>query len=379
MESGAERARRILVIGAYPPSLINFRGELLEALVARGHQVIAMAGGQDQAVATELAARGVEYRSYRVQRNGLNPLVELWTCLMLWRALREIRPDVVLAYTIKPVIWAGIAARGLRGVRFVALVEGLGYAFHGTSPARKAFRYVVTRLYRKSLKGIGRIVFLNPDNRDEFVKRGIAAADRCELVDGAGVDTTAFQLAPFPDGPVVFLTIARLLGEKGLREFAAAARRVRERHADAAFRLVGPEDASPDRIPMAEIRSWQEAGVVEYMGATDDVRPHIAGCHVYVLASYHEGMPRTVLEAMAMGRPILTTRAPGCRETVLPGENGFLVPVGDVAALADRMSWFLENRSEINRMGLRGRRLVLERFDVRIVNDRMLGILGVEA
>lgn len=204
-------------------------------------------------------------------------------------------------------------------------------------------------------------------------------SERSALVDGAGVDTEVFAPTPFPKGPTVFLTIARLLADKGLREYAEAARRVRARYPEAVFRLVGPEDESPDRIRIVEVQRWQDEGALEYGGAATDVRPHIAGCHVYVLPSYHEGMPRTVLEAMAMGRPILTTDAPGCRETVVPGDNGFLVPVRDVDALVARMIWFIEHRSEIGRMGARGRDIAVERFDVGRINNRMMQIIGLTA
>jgi glycosyltransferase involved in cell wall biosynthesis len=367
--------RRILVVGAYPPSLVNFRGPLIAALTARGHEVTGMAGGEASGVAAALEAMGARYRPYPVRRTGMNPLRELATLRALRAAIRDLRPDVVLAYTIKPVVWGGLAARRGRGPRFVALIEGLGWSFQGGGAARRALRALVSRLYRLALGRADRVVFLNSDNRDVFVADRIAVSDRCAVVDGAGVDTDAFAPAPFPDGPMVFLTIARLLGDKGLREYAEAARRVRERHPDAVFRMVGPADDSPDGIPLHEVRGWHEAGLVEYAGETADVRPHLAGCHVYVLASHHEGMPRTVLEAMAMARPILTTNAPGCRETVVPGENGYLVPAGDAPALAERMAWFIENRHQLAAMGERGRALAVARFDVRRINEQMMAIL----
>jgi glycosyltransferase involved in cell wall biosynthesis len=367
--------KRILVVGAYPPSLLNFRGPLVAALAAAGHDVVGMADGEAPAVAAQLEALGARYRPYPVRRTGLNPLAELRTLRALRMAVRELAPDLVLAYTIKPVVWGGLATRRAAGTRFIALIEGLGWSFQDGGVPRRALRALVTRLYRRALARADRVLFLNPDNRDEFVRLRIAPADRCAVVDGAGVDTDAFAPAPFPDGSIVFLTIARLLGDKGLREFADAARRVRARHPEAVFRLVGPTDDSPDAIPVAEVRGWEAAGVLEYAGAAADVRPFLAGCHVYVLASRHEGMPRTVLEAMAMGRPVLTTDAPGCRETVIPGENGFLLPPGDPAALAERMAWFIENRDRVATMGQRGRAMAVERFRIGTINERMMRLM----
>jgi glycosyltransferase involved in cell wall biosynthesis len=338
-----------------------------------------MASDDEPAVSEALEIMGARYRPYPVRRTGMNPLHELRTLRALRAAFRDLQPDVVLAYTIKPVVWAGLAARRQPAARFVAMIEGLGWSFQGRGIAKRVLRALVSRLYRLALARADCIVFLNSDNRDVFAGARIAPADRCAVVDGAGVDTESFSPAPFPPGPPVFLTIARLLGDKGLREFAEAARRVRARYPAAVFRLVGPPDDSPDGIPLSEVRGWASNGVVEYEGAATDVRPHLADCHVYVLASHHEGMPRTVLEAMAMGRPILTTDAPGCRETVIPGENGFLVPPGDAAALAERMAWFIENPDRLAPMGERGRAIAVERFDVSRINERMMAILEVAA
>ena len=185
------------------------------------------------------------------------------------------------------------------------------------------------------------------------------------------------QKSTFPEG-CVFLTLGRLLGDKGFREYATAAALVKKRYPDVVFKLVGPNDPSPDSIPVNEVQSWHEKGWIEYCGATNDVRPFLEECSVFVLASYHEGMPRTVLEAMSVGRPILTTDVPGCRETVDPGENGFLVPKADAEALAERMIWFIENSDKWKTMGIKSREIAEERFDVRKVNDKLISILGLK-
>ncbi len=366
---------RVLVIGAYPRSLINFRGPLLAALVAQGHDVIAMSADADAPERDALTALGVSFRPFPVDRTGLSPLADLRTYLALRRAMTNLRPDVVLAYTIKPVVWGGFAARARRSTRFYALITGLGYTFHGASWARRALSAGITRLYRAALANAVRVIFQNSDNRDAFVARGIVQAAKCAVVDGSGVDLERFVVTPLPRTGTVFLTIGRLLGEKGFREYAAAARIVRAKFPDVVFRLVGPEDSSPDAIPRAEIEGWVRNGWVEWLGAVDDVREAIASCHVFVLPSYHEGLPRTVIEAMAMGRPVVTTDTPGCRETVVPGENGFLVRSRDANGLAERLLWLVEHRSEWQRMGMRSRELAEARFDARLVTGRLLDLL----
>lgn len=379
----AERAhasgRHVVLVGAYPESLVVFRGALIRALVERGDRVTAMAAPAAPEVVARVEALGARYRAYPVQRNALDPLADLRTLRALRAAFRELAPDVILAYTVKPVIWGGLAARLAPRARFFGLVTGLGYALQGDGPRRRALASLVSLLFRAALRRAEGVIFQNEDDRAAFVTRGLVPVARTHRVHGSGVDVAHFAVAPMPDGPPVFLLIARLLRAKGLREFAEAARLVKARHADAVFRIVGGADPSPDRVDPAEVERWQREGIVEYAGHAADVRPHLAACHVYVLPSYAEGLPRTVLEAMAIGRPVLTTDAPGCRDTVVDGENGFLVPVRDAAALAERMEWFLAHRAEWPRLGAASRRLVESRFDVRAVNAEMLRILGLAA
>jgi glycosyltransferase involved in cell wall biosynthesis len=369
---------RIIVIGASPNSLIVFRGELLKALSSAGHEVTAMAAEEAPKVTVTLAEMGVGFKAYPVQRNGMKPLKDLQTFRALRKAFREFKPDVVLAYTIKPIIWGGLALYGNSGPRFFALVMGLGFAFQDGGLVRRLLTALVTGLYRSALFSSSRVIFQNPDNLQVFTSRRIVAHGKCSLVNGSGVDLAHFDVVPLPADGVVFLTIGRLLGEKGFREYAKAARMVKERYPVAVFRLVGSTDPSPDGISLDEVKAWQVAGLLEYPGATNDVRPYLADCHIYVLPSYHEGMPRTVLEAMAMGRPILTTDVPGCRETVIPGENGLLVPKADVEALAEGMIWFIEHREEWQRMGRRSRQMAEERFDVHKINRQLMDIMGLQ-
>jgi glycosyltransferase involved in cell wall biosynthesis len=259
----------------------------------------------------------------------------------------------------------------------VALVTGLGFAFtEGGGLKRLLSRFVATRLYRGAFRRCAAIIFQNPDDRDHFIDAGIVRRDApITVVNGSGIDLERFAPAPLPPGPR-FLMISRLLGDKGVREYGAAAVRLKARYPEARFALVGYFDPSPDSIAREELDAMI-AGGVDYLGKTDDVRPAIADASVYVLPSYREGTPRSVLEAMAMGRAIVTTDAPGCRETVIDGENGYLVPVKDVSALESAMERFILDAGLAARMGERSRAYVERKFDVRSVNAAVLAAAGL--
>lgn len=368
-----EGPARLVVVASYAPSLLNFRGDLLSMLVEREWRVTALAPDVEARVADELRARGVDVVEWSLERSGTNPLRDAGSLLALARVLRRTRPDVVLAYTMKPVLYASLATRVLRDPAMVSLVTGLGSLFVGDVEGDGFRRRAVDGLFRFALARNHRVVFQNPDDRRLFVDRGLVDADRTAQVAGSGVHLDRFAEQPLPgDGPVRFLMIARLLVDKGVREFAEAAARVRDAGVEARFDLVGPLESHPRAVDEADVRGWVEDGTLAWHGGVDDVRPFLRACSVYVLPSYREGTPRSVLEAMATGRAVITTDAPGCRETVVPGVNGRLVPVADARALATAMIDVAADRGAIASMGTESRRLVRERFDVAVVN-RALG------
>jgi glycosyltransferase involved in cell wall biosynthesis len=366
---------KVIVIGGLAESLVNFRGELIKSLVKSGNTVIAMAGSTSPDTVRAIQDLGAVFVEYPITRSGMNPKDDLVTLRFLYRFFKSENPDKILAYTIKPVIWGGIAARQL-GIshRFYALITGLGFTFQASSFKQKILMSLVKWLYKMAIKLPVTVIFQNQDNLNTLHSLGLVQPDYCFVVDGSGVDLTHFSVSPFPKKkPFVFLTIARLLGAKGLREYAESAKQVLSIYPDTIFRLLGPEDPSPDHIPIEEVRSWHH---IEYCGHAQDVRPWIAGCHAYVLNSYHEGMPRTVLEAMAMGRPIITTHVPGCKETVVEGCNGFLVPKCDVASLTEAMVTMIKQADQLDLMGQESRRIVEERFDVHLINSHLFKIMG---
>ncbi|MFH4665311.1 glycosyltransferase family 4 protein [Vibrio cidicii] len=367
---------QVVVVGALPQSLINFRGELLKSFRLYKINIIAMASGINTEQKKILTDFCHTYIDYPVARNGLNPIQDSKTVLSLLSYFREIKPDAILAYTIKPIIWGGIASRIAKVPVFYALVTGLGFAFQPGGFLKGVLIRLVRLLYKTALKEAKGVIFQNPDNMQVFIDQGIVPKGKCFLVNGSGVDLSHYEKEPLSNKPH-FLLIARLLGDKGIREYAKAAALVKQQYPEAEFHLVGPEDPSPDGIQINEVNQWHESGVIHYHGATSDVRPFIKACNIFVLPSYHEGMPRTVLEAMAMGRPILTTDVPGCKETVVNGENGWLVEKANVEQLAERMIWFIEHPEQWEIMGDKGHQMANEKFDVHKVNAEILKIMGL--
>ncbi len=488
----------ILILGGISRSLINFRGPLIRDMLAQGHEVIACAGEPLPEVAETLKAWGVRFVPVPLARAGMNPFHDLRLCLKLVRVFRQLRPDAIFSYTIKPVIWGSLAARIARIPNSFALVTGLGYAFmdqtadcrpqtaHARMNSRKDAKtqslqhrkqapknqetrtpfkqrlasYVAKRLYKASLKHSSKVFFQNPDDARQFVQLGLVSEAKCCVVSGSGIDLDQFKtesegrkteasaqtsantkFETLIDSqtlstahrplPTVFLLIARLLRDKGICEYAEAAAIIKREYPDAEFHLVGDYDPNPAGLKPANIEAWVNAGTIIYHGQQADVRPFLRDCSVYVLPSYREGTPRTVLEAMATGRPVITTDAPGCRETVrfqtglsavalakeedsrpqtaharmdsrkdaktqslqhrkqapknqetrtknlLFGENGILIPPRNAAALSEAMRFFIEQPEQVASMGRASRQYAEECYDVRKVNAVILREMGM--
>lgn len=382
---------KIVILASYAPSLVNFRGELIRRMVEGGHSVFACAPVDDAECPNKVAALGATFCPVPLRRTGMNPLTDLVYGLAVAGLMRRIRPDAVFSYTAKPVIYGNLAAGFTRTKNSFTLISGLGTAFGDQGGfKRKLLHSIVTRLYRASLRHSKIVFFQNRDDRDQFVREGLVDSSRTRLVAGSGVDLRQFSAASPNDGEPYFLMLARLIPEKGVLEFVEAARCVRRSHPNARFLLGGPFESGSHGLKREQVMEWNREGVVEYLGELRCVRPALAACRCFVLPSYYrEGIPRSILEAMAVGRPVVTTDSPGCRETILEpsppdthgirqGRNGFLVPPRSVEPLVAAFRRLIEEKTLAIRMGAESRAFAEEKFDVHKVNRQMLEEMNID-
>ena len=375
--------RKFTIITSQALSLVNFRGPLILALTKLGLKVFALAPDFDDDMRRKVRALGAEPVDISISRAGKNPLGDLLDLWKLTKQLKRLETDFVLAYFIKSVIYGLIAARFAGISATFAIIEGLGSSFSSYSvksnqAKSRLLRRVVVFLYTVALKKCTRVFFLNDDDTSLLKACGIVTERQIVRIDGIGLDLDHYVLVPPVLTPVTFIMVARMLREKGVLDYIEAIRVVRKRHPTARFILVGGVDLNPDSIPEDELRGWVAEGLVEWPGNVSDVRPWLAQASVFVLPSfYREGIPRSSQEAMAMGRPVITTDWTGCRETVEHGVNGFLVPANNPAALTAAMEKFLECPALIETMGRAGRRIAETRFNVNHINAKILDTFGL--
>ncbi|WP_409030916.1 glycosyltransferase family 4 protein [Janthinobacterium sp. CG_23.3] len=362
-------------------SIFNFRGPLVAEMIQRGCTVYALAPDYDTASRAAVRALGAIPLDCSMSRTGMNPVRDLLDLLRLAWLLRKLNVDASFTYFIKPVIYGTLAAR-LAGVKKrYAMIEGAGYVFideAAPTKRRRLLRAFVTRLYRAGLSQADRVFMLNGDDKQLFVDENMVDADKVQLLNGIGLDLRHFQTTAPALPPFTFLLVARLLREKGIYEYVTAAREVKARHPAARFILVGSIDLNPGSIAESEVRAWVAEGLIEWPGQVADVRPWIAQASVFVLPSYREGLPRSTQEAMAMGRPVITTDVPGCRDTVADGVNGFIVPARDAGALAGAMRRFIDQPELVPSMGKAGRCVAEQKYDVHTINAVILDIMNIK-
>ena len=379
---------KIIVLGNQAKAMSNFWSVLIRHMRRAGHEVVCCAPPGDANAEAALAAQGARVRNYSLDRKGLNPLSDLRTTLELFKLFRDEKPDLLFASTIKPVIYGCMAARAAGVPHIYATITGLGYAFEADTFFKKCVNRLGRLLYRAGLSGAEGVFFQNQDDITVFRQSGILGPKaRVLTARGTGVDTKRFAPSPFADytdqgnlsGPPVFLLVARLLEAKGLPEYAEAARMLKARYPHARFQVLGPPEKGLGSVNLEQVQAWQQQGCIEYLGETSDVRPYVAAAHVLVLPSWREGTPTSIMEGMSMGRPAVVTDAPGCREVVRSGVNGYLVPVRDPQALASAMEAFITSPQDIARMGQAGRELALSEFDAEKVAARILQDMRVPA
>lgn len=365
----------ILITANASWNLINFRKSLIERLIGQGHRVTALA--PVDAHSDSVRALGCKLIPLKMNNKGTSPLEEVRLFLSILKTLKRERPDAVLSYTIKNNIYSALAGRILK-IPMLPNVTGLGFVFQGHS----LITPIVRRLYRTAFANAPFVFFQNDDDQRYFVNAGIVDMEQAVLLPGSGIDLDRFRSDPKEKAPAppVFLLVARMLKDKGVGEFVEAARRIRARGLDAEFQLLGFLDVqNPSAITRETMDSWTAEGIVKYLGTTSDVRPYLKAADCIVLPSwYREGTPRTLLEAGAMSRPIVTTNTPGCRDTVENGVNGYLVEPRNVNELTERLCDIIAMSPDARRrMGAASRKRMETRFDERIVIDAYLRHIGL--
>lgn len=353
-------------------NIANFRQGLIRALRSAGYEPAVIAP-QEPAADARMRELGVQRFSVRIERSGANPFSDLQLFAQYRRLLKRLRPAGYLGFTIKPNIYGSLAAASL-GIPAIPNVSGLGTAFI----RQGALQQIVTRLYRTAFRRVPVVFFQNDEDRDLFLRHRIVRREQARVLPGSGVDLKRFGPAPQAANRATFLLIGRLLGDKGIREFVEAARLLAPELPDARFQLLGPiDEGNRTAISRNQLDCWVAEGAIEYLGTTDDVRPFIAAATAVVLPSYREGLPRSLLEAAAMARPLVATDVPGCRDVVREGVNGFLCRVGDPVSLAGAMRRLAQLRPEQRlAMGEAAQRGVQQRFSEEFVVRAYLEVLA---
>ena len=377
---------RVVIMGSQARSMANFWPTLIKMMADAGHQVVcfvpATKEDADQRAIERMQAWGASVTPVPMDRRGLNPLKDLRSLYLIWKELRRIKPDIFFGYAIKPVIYGTIAAWLAYVPARFAMITGLGYTFEADSLPKRVLTVAASCLYKFALKHCKTVFFQNRDDVAHFQGLRIISKKpkpgQIEMLRGTGVDIEHFALAAPKLSPVTFLLVGRLVEAKGVREFAGAAGQLsRDYSGRAKFQILGPAENGPGSVPLDEVKSWEQSGFLEYLGATDDVRPFITDASVMVLPSYREGLPTSIMEGMSMGRPAVVADVPGSRELVVDGVNGFMVPVKDTAALAAGMEKFIKQPGLIESFGQTSRKMAEEEFNAREVAAKLMQSMGL--
>jgi glycosyltransferase involved in cell wall biosynthesis len=366
---------KVMVVSPKNKTLFNFRGDLIKAIVENGNEVVAIGPNRDYI--EDVLNLGVRFIEVPFTKDNTSITGDLSYYKRLKKVMNEEKPDLVFSYTIKPVIYSSLAARKAGVKKIYPMVTGLGRVYAADGLKSKVLRMITGILYKQAFKGCNKVIFQNSDDLKQFVKLKYLPEKKAVRVDGSGVNTERFKANKLPEQPI-FLMIARIIKEKGVFEFAEAARIVKKEHPEARFILLGGFDKSIGAIKPEEMEPFISDGTIEFPGETKDVVPYVENARIFVLPTYYrEGLPRTILEAMAMGRPIITTDWPGCRDAVKDGVNGFLVQPKDSRGLAEKMIYMIKKPEKVSQMADNSLKICKEKYDVNIVNQHMLEIMGI--
>lgn len=376
--------KNVIIIGTVASSILGFRVNLIKALLEQQYSVYAFVSEYSQDEFNAIAELGAIPITYELNRGGMNPLVDAKATYALSKKIKEIAPDLVFSYFSKPVIFGTLAAKIAKVPRVIGMLEGLGYAFteqlEGLSKKAQLIKSIQVLLYKIALPQLDNIIFLNPDDPKDLLETYHIKVKQVDVLGGIGLDLDEYNYQPIDttDLPISFLFIGRMLKEKGIHDFIAAAKIVKQSYPNVQFTVLGAIDSSnPGALQQSELDRLVSLNIINYPGRVDNVQKWITDSHVFVLPSYREGVPRSTQEAMAIGRAVITTDVPGCRETVVDGVNGFLVEKWSPQALAEKMIYFIENPEQIKIMGDESYKIAQDKFDADKVNKLLINMLGL--
>lgn len=375
---------KVIFVGTVASSFYGFRADLIRTLLKKGHQVYAFTSEYTAEDLKKIEKLGATPITYTLNRGGLNPLADTIATYQLSKKIKAINPDLVFSYFSKPVIFGTLAAKLAKAPRVVGMLEGLGYTFteqpKGLGKKTQLIKKIQVFLYKIALPQLDQLIFLNPDDPKDLLEKYAINVKKVEVLGGIGLNLQDYPYQPLSNIhlPLKFLFIGRLLKEKGIHEFVQAAKLVKKIYPDTEFTILGGIDHhNLGALQETELDTLISSNIIQYPGHVSNIKDWIADSHVFVLPSYREGVPRSTQEAMAIGRAIITTDVPGCRETVVDSVNGFLVPKWNPQALAEKMIYFIENPEQTQVMGTESYKIAVEKFDAEKVNQRLVNILGL--
>lgn len=363
---------KIMLISSDTKSLIDFRGDLMIQMKEKGHEIIAVA--PENEFLEEFNKMGVRFEQLKFNRASTSILGDISFYFKVKLLIKSEKPDMVFSYALKPVIYGSISAKKCGVNKIYSLLPGLGHAFNRDNLSFKdrLVNKIVKLLLRYACKYNKRVIVQNPDDKEELINEGIVSEYKIERVNSSGVNMDKFKPTEYPEN-ITFIMISRLLKNKGVLEYISAAKNIKKEYKKVKFLLVGPLDSNPLSLSKIELENLIADGCVEYLGVTNDVREYISRSSVFVLPSYYrEGVPRSTQEAMAMGRPIITTDWIGCRETVIDKYNGYLIQAKNTNQLEEAMRNFIKDPYLIKNMGENSIKYCKEKFEVNIINEQMI-------
>ncbi|MBQ3013809.1 MAG: glycosyltransferase family 4 protein [Clostridia bacterium] len=365
---------RIIVVAPKNKTVFNFRGDLIRDMIAKGNEVMVIGPNKDYL--DDVMALGIsEFIEVPLVKDNTSVFGDLDYLKRLKKVFKEKKPDLVFGYTIKPVIYGSIAAKSAKVPHIYAMVTGLGRVYASQSLKAKAVRLITKMLYKRAFKACDKVIFQNRDDIAEFVTGKYLPEGKCVQVNGSGVNMERFARTELPETPV-FLMVSRIIREKGVMEYCEAARSVKKNYPKARFILLGGFDSSIGALKKEDIQGYIDDGSIEFPGEVKDPVAFYQQCSVFVLPSYYrEGLPRTILEAMACGRAVITTDWPGCREPIQDGVNGFMIPVKDSAALAEKMTALIQDQEFLKSMATAAYVICQDKYEVGKVNESMRATL----